>query len=762
MPATPALSHTRGTLVALCVGLSVVGILPQLPGPAVAVCCVVSAALIGLIRPAAAPLAAALLLGLGWSLLQAEAKLSRRLPGECVRVPLLVTGVVASLPRQTDLASGRRQRFEVAVSAIEPAACAGPRRVLLSYYGDASLQPGDDWIFHARLRRPWGFENAGSFNIQGWFAESGIDAVGSTGAVVPGTAQATAWRYLHHRLRQRLATQIAAAGLSGPGSAVIRAITVADKSGIDRDLWEQMQAWGLNHLLVVSGLHVGMLAGAVLLMLRVTIPLAGYRAKAERAALGLALVAATGYTALAGFSVATTRALIMLAAVLITRGLGRRGRAANALLPALAVILMVNPLATLGSGLWLSFVAVASLLWLSLWQARNHPVAGAMRAHLFLALVMLPLGAAFFGGASLVSAPANLVAVPLFALWVVPLALVGVLFALAGLDAAAWCWQLAAAPVEFGLLLTAQSGHHYLGVTGRWYTIVLAALGVGTLAAPLSPWWRCLALLLLLPLVLPARPAGEETRVTVLDVGQGTAVVVQQGARALLYDTGGGDPAGANIARSVVLPYLRSRGITALQDLVISHGDLDHAAGLDSVRVALPVLRLWMGGEDALPQAARPCRAGQAWSWAGGPRFRFLSPAAAQGLSGNDASCVLMVDTGRGRVLLAGDISQPQEFQLLRYWRQALAADVLLVGHHGSATSTAQAWLNHVDPTLAIHSAGYGNRFGHPHPRVQARLAAHGVRQHMTWQQGALEVAFPDTAFPQPAVDAARAKTWWK
>jgi competence protein ComEC len=505
-----------------------------------------------------------------------------------------------------------------------------------------------------------------------------------------------------------------------------------------------------------------MLAGVVLLALSVAARLPGGQILSRRAVPVLALIAATGYTALAGFSVATTRALVMLAAALIARGLGRRGRGANALLPALALILVDNPMAAVGSGLWLSFAAVASLLWLANWQGSSHPAAMALRAHLFLAMVMLPLGGVFFGGASLVSAPANLVAVPLFALWVVPVALLGVLFALLGSDAAAWCWQLAAAPVEFWLALTAESGHHYLAVRGGWASVALAVLGVASLAVPLSMWWRALALLLLLPLVVPAGPGDRAVRVTVLDVGQGTAVVVQQGTRALLYDTGGGDPTGANVARSVVLPYLRSRGVAALQDLVISHGDLDHAAGLGSVRASLPVARLWMGGVDDFPRTARACRSGQSWYWPGGPRFRFLSPGITDGLSDNDASCVLMVDTGRGRVLLAGDISQSQEFQVVSYWRDALAADVLLVGHHGSHSSTTQAWLNRVDPILAIHSAGYGNRFGHPHGLVRTRLAAQGVRQYTTWQLGALELAFPETASRHPEVQAARVKTWWK
>lgn len=763
MPAPHALSYLRAWLAALCAGLSAVALLPALPGRAAALACLAGGFACALRRSVAGVATAGFALGFGWAMIHGQEQLARRLPEDCLRVPVAVQGVVASLPRVSELVGGGvRQRFELAVTAIQPARCAKPQHLLMSAYDVGTVRVGEGWAFHGHLRRPWGLENPGSFNMQAWFAVSGIDALGSAGRAWRLPQLDAPWRFAHQRLRQHLAQRIAQAGLSATGHAVISAITIADKRAIDRQMWETLQAWGLNHLLVVSGLHVGMLAATVILLSqglrrachRVAVP--------DRVGLGMALAAAASYTALAGFSVATTRALIMLAAFILCSAIGRHARGASALLPALALILLANPLAAVSSGLWLSFTAVASLLWLSVWQVRSNGAWLAWRAHLFLALVMLPLGALFFGGSSLLSAPANLLAVPLFAFWVVPLALLGVVLSLCGSGLDAGCWQLAAAPVEPGLAAIEQVQHYYLHLAAQPLSIALASLALLSLAAPLSPWVRGLAAVLMLPLLLPAGADDSAVRVTVLDVGQGTAVVVRKGRRALLYDTGGGDPAGANMARSVVLPFLRSRGLGALQDLVISHGDQDHAAGLDSVRSALPVRRLWMGGIHAAPPEARPCTAGQAWHWPGGPRFQFLSPGSGSALSSNDASCVLTIDTGYRRILLAGDISRTQEFELLRYWQAAVAADVLLVGHHGSQSSTAQAWLNRVAPATAIYSVGYGNRFGHPHASVQARVTGQGVRQYLSWEHGAVELVFTGPA--EPAVRSHRdaAKSWWK
>ena len=555
---------------------------------------------------------------------------------------------------------------------------------------------------------------------------------------------------LANRLRNAISQRIAAQPLGSEAKAVLAAITVADKSGIDATLWSLFQLYGINHLLVISGLHIGLVGGGGFLLgaLLQRLLLLGGLSLSGLPAL-LALACAGAYAALAGFSISTQRALGMLACFLLAGLLGRRSSAANSLLLAAATVLLVNPLALLGSGFWLSFAAVAALLWLGHWQRALPTWRRLLTTHAFMSLVMLPLGGWWFGGASLVAPLANLLMIPLVGMLVVPLALAAVaaMYLLPALEPT--LWALAAWPLE-QLLPSAQ----YLAVgEHRWLyrqlaptlpAVLLAALGAALLVLPVALRVRALALLLMLPLLVPARWAGDTprdlVRLTVLDVGQGTAVVLRSGRRALVYDTGGGDPAGVNMAVSVLLPYLRHEGVSELDTFIVSHPDNDHSAGARTVLAAMAVRRVFFGGEMQLP-GGRPCVAGQAWEWPGGLRFRFLSPALERhtGLASNDASCVLQIATPDHRLLLAGDIEGARERELVRYWGTALAGDWLLLPHHGSNTSSTYALLKHVRPGIIANSSGYANRFGHPHGQVMERLGQSGAQFYDTASGGALQ-----------------------
>jgi len=688
--------------------------------------------------------------GLAVALLQVHLLLQARLPQDCEGQPVALRGVVTSLPRTSLLWEDTvRQRFEFEPLQVRPVRCRGPRRLLLSYYGPQRLVPGQQWAFDAVLYRPWGLANPASFNMQAWYAESGIDGVGrvrSQGARrLPAAPGPGSW---HQRLRQVLSDGIGQLALSPDSRAILRAITVADRSGIDGRLWALFQQLGVSHLLVVSGLHVGLLAGAGYLaggLGRRLLQLAGR--DAPRLAGWTALAACGTYAALAGFSLPTRRALCMLTCFILAGLLARRASAANNLLVAAVVVLLLNPLAALGSGLWLSFGAVAALLWLGQWQPRGPTWRRAPGTHAFMALAMLPLGAVWFGGSSLVAAPANLLLIPLAGLYIVPLALAGAALYTVSPALAATLWGWAALPSEYGLpvverWLAGGEGWWYLALTPGLPEAALAVCGIALLALPAGLKLRLLGAALVIPMLLPGRGdphgTGDSLRLMVFDVGQGTAVLVQQGRRALLYDTGGGDPAGLNMATTVILPYLRAAGIHRLDTLVVSHPDLDHSAGVGALLRVLPVDRLLYGGEPAPGKGGRPCFAGQAWRWPGGERFQVLSPAPGEALKTNDASCVLQVTAGAYRLLLAGDIEADRERELVRYWRERLGSDWLLVAHHGSRTSSSGAWLKAVGASVAVFSRGHGNRFGHPHPDVQARIRATGAAVYDTAPGGAL------------------------
>lgn len=748
-------------MTGLLLGLLPVLLLPRLPGQWLSLL-LSTAGLALLTGGAVRRLLAGICLGSALAMIHGQLLLKHRITDNCVGRALTVTGEVASLPRNTLFPDGNpRQRFEFKVRSITPADCAGPRRLLLSYYGPAKIVPGETWLFPVKLSKPWGLANPGTFNMQAWYAQTGVDAVGSVSGGRSGRGMKLAERArlasLPNRLRQSISERISALPFAAPVAAILAALTVADKSGIDSSLWTLFQQFGINHLLVISGLHVGLVAGAAYLvggLLQKLLLLTGVYAAWVPGILALALCSA--YTALAGFSVATQRALCMLLCFILAALVGRSSGSAHNLLLAAVVVLVINPLAALGSGFWLSFAAVALLLWLAGWQGGRPLWLRLLWTHVVMSLAMLPLGAWWFGGSSTIAAAANLLMVPLVGMVIVPAALLAVIAMFLLPAAEPFLWQVAAWPLE-QLLPLAQSvatdagDWLYRPIQGGLPEVGLAVMGVALLILPL-PWpARTLAVLMVLPLVLVPDfgagfprddvPAGL-TRVSVLDIGQGTAVVVRAADRTLVYDTGGGDPSGANMVSTVVLPWLRQQGVRAVDTLVISHADNDHSAGAATLLAAMAVSRVYYGGLIPGLGRGRPCRAGQAWRWPDGQRFQFLSPASAVTGSSNDSSCVLQIEAGGHRLLLPGDIERAQEQELVRYWGAALANDWLLVPHHGSKTSSSYALLKTVQPAIAVISSGYANRFGHPHPDVVERIEQIGATLHGTAGEGALEFEF--------------------
>lgn len=679
--------------------------------------------------------------------------LQTRLADECVGEALVVTGRVSSLPSESRMTSGDlRQRFEFAVDSIVPLQCSGPTKLLLSYYGDQTIDPGDQWRFAVKLKKPWGLANPGSFNMQIWFAQRGIDGVGSVrnSGVSQRLPRALTSAYaLHHNLRQAISERIDHIELMPEVAGILRAITVADKSGIDHSLWFLFQQFGINHLLVISGLHIGMVAGVGYLVGGGLL-----RAFSTSGLLGswmpgvLALLLACVYSALAGFSLPTQRALCMLCCFVVADIVGRKSGVSRNLLVAAALVLLINPLAALGSGFWLSFGAVAALLWFAKWQHGMGVTARLFHTHGFMALMMLPMGALFFGGGSLVAMFANLLMIPLIGMVVVPLSLLAIVSYLCGWPVESILWQLAGWPLEHILPLAhaisdMEAPFLYVPLSADLFASLLGVVAVVLLILPGQRLLRGLALLLGLPVLLPPLMSSPtpslETHVAVLDVGQGTAVVVRSGDRTLIYDTGGGDPDGVNMASMVVLPYLQQIGVKSLETLVVSHADLDHSAGQRNILEAMPVDRFRYGGKNTASATGRPCIAGESWRWPGGQVFQFLSPGLGASNSRNDSSCVLQIQIGDHRMLLPGDVQNRQEADLVRFWGRQLDSNWLLAAHHGSKTSSSPAFLKWVQPDTAVISAGYANPFGHPHSRVIQRLQKKNITIYSTASDGALE-----------------------
>ena len=291
------------------------------------------------------------------------------------------------------------------------------------------------------------------------------------------------------------------------------------------------------------------------------------------------------------------------------------------------------------------------------------------------------------------------------------------------------------------------------------WTLLPAVTGLAVLFIPrgLPGRWTGLVLLLPLFLVQPDRPGHAEVWLTLLDVGQGLASVVQTREHTLVYDAGPDFGNNFDAGNAVVVPFLRHQGIRRLDSLIVSHGDNDHIGGVNSLLAAYPTGRLLSGTPGKLPgTAVEPCRPGEQWRW-DGVIFTILHPQPGGLDRGNDASCVLRIETPAGRrVLLTGDIESASEHALLQSSKGALSADILVAPHHGSKTSSSPAFVKTVNPGMVLFPAGYRNRYRFPNQDIVARYTQIGAETYDTGTGGAIRVRLGTLAGESPEISLYR------
>lgn len=528
----------------------------------------------------------------------------------------------------------------------------------------------------------------------------------------------------------------------GDARAVLVALTTGDKQEMTPPLQRLLLKTGVAHLMAISGLHVGLVAGAVYLIMGWAI--SGRAAVTADSALVVALVAAVGYLYLAGNGLPVRRAVAMLVLALLLR----RARLPVSVLRLLCftafAFVLVWPEQRMSAAFVLSFSAVWSL---GLAQARSRLAPGAntigVRAvfdsQLLLTLGGVPVIAAFFGHVSTVAFVANLIVVPVYSLLVIPLALAGAVLCVVMPDVASWLWRIAAYVIEFALqLLSAGSSAVPAAVTTTAIGdgVVLVCM-VMIVAGVLLRGWPARALMLLgLPLALVPRtevPRHGCIDVQMLNVGHGTAVVLAGNAQRWLYDTGPQWRSGADAAQSIVLPFVSAQRRGRIARGVISHSDDDHDGGLDTMRAA-DVVDQWLGVPGS------PCMAGQAWQTAG-VRFEILWPVASAlrtPISDNNGSCVLRINTGGNAMLLLGDIESAAERELVSIG--GLGARLTTMPHHGSRTSSSQQLIDAIGAAVVIASAGQRRGWQLPHPAVTERWRAADTRVLRTSRDGAIAV----------------------
>lgn len=695
-----------------------------------------------------------LLFGFALAGLHAIHALSVQLPPDWEKREFLVQGRIVQLPEHQPRRSGFVLRVDNGLDQPEPLR---GRLLRLSWYdqydgtgtGRDRLRAGQRWQLTARVRAPRGLRNPGGFDSEKHALADRLTATGYVRA--PETAQLLVPAHGLNAWRERMSAEIAGV-VPATSSRFIAALALGDTRGLDDADWQTLRANGLTHLIAISGFHVGLVAGFFALVggaIWWVWPALGRRCPRPVAAAIAGLLGAALYAAVAGFALPTVRTVLMIAVVAGVRATRRKFSAFDSLALAAIAVLLVDPLSALSAGFWLSFFGVAWLLW-CLPTAGRQPLRDLVSAQGVATLGLLPLSAVLFDQASLVGPLANLVAVPWWSLVVVPLALAGtgLEFVHAGWGAvpwrlAGWCFELSWPLFDF---LAASDLALWWLRESRWFALPLAMFGAFWLLLPRGLPGRPLAMLLWLPLLWPARnlPGPGEAEIQVLDVGQGLSILVRTSGHSLLYDMGPAAPDGFDAGERVVLPALHALGVRQLDRAVASHGDNDHAGGFPAVRARVPVLAAISPEGSGVPDT-RPCVAGESWNW-DSVQFRFLHPPPYFPYLGNDASCVLRIQTAHGSALLTGDIGEVIERDLVRRslldpdgW---LEADVVVMAHHGSAGASDAGFVTATGASHALVSSGHGNRFSHPRPEILSRWHGIGARTSDTSQGGALRVRF--------------------
>jgi competence protein ComEC len=538
-------------------------------------------------------------------------------------------------------------------------------------------------------------------------------------------------------------------------AGLIAALVVGDQNAIDRVDWDVFRATGVAHLVSISGLHITMFAWGAAWLLgwlwRRSGRLCLLLPAADAALLGGVLLA-TAYSLFSGWGIPAQRTCVMLATVAMLRLSGARWPWPQVWMLACAVVVAVDPWALLQAGFWLSFVAVGVLFATD--SDGAGPVEGAPRATLSRLAAMLreqwvvtvalaPLTLLLFGQVSLVGLFANALAIPWVTLVVTPLAMAGV--------AVPWLWEVAGRAISVLMLflqwLAAWPWATLTLAIAPWWLAASGVLGGALLVARLPLYLRGMGLPLLLPVLLwqaPLPPAGEFDLLAA-DIGQGNAVLVRTATHALLYDAGPRYSLESDAGHRVLLPLLQALH-TRLDMLLLSHRDTDHVGGAAAVLTMQPQAMLLssIANDDRLQslRKAQRCAAGQHWEW-DGVQFSILHPQVEDYETPhppNALSCVLRIQSTGAQAqtaLLVGDIERAQEEALVTA-QAPLKADVLLVPHHGSKTSSSEAFLAAVQPREAWVQSGYRNRYGHPAPAVMLRYQERGIVVHDSPHCGAI------------------------
>lgn len=684
----------------------------------------------------------AFMLGLAWTYYIAHSTLAWQLPNEVEGRNMLVTGYVKSLPVTDEW----QTNF---LFAIEKSAL-----VKLSWR-DASqtVKVGDKWQFVVRLKRIHGTQNPGAFDYEAWALQKGLRATGYVVASQDNKILShSRFRSFVDQWREHLQSRLQAYLPTTKTSPWLMALLLGERTGITHDDWQVLRNTGTNHLMAIAGLHIGIIAGIAHMLTswlwRRSARLV-FLLPAQLAGACAALMMAILYSMLAGFSIPTQRACIMLTIFIFALLLRRKINPWHAWSLALLIVLLMNPLSVLTESFWLSFGTIALIIygmsgrlsssgWWWKWG----------RVQWVIGLGLIPLTLFFFQECSLISFAANSIAIPWLAFFILPFCFLSVIFLFIYPPATSIFLMLADKSLAgLWLVLTWFSQLHFSiwqQFIPSYFHLTLAILASIFLLSPAGFPGRWIGILWFLPLIFytPNKPAHGEFWLTLLDVGQGLSVIVQTQNHTLVYDAGPKFLPNFDMGESVVIPYLHTIGTKKIDMLVVSHGDNDHIGGTQILQKTLPISSIKTSVPEKIPSTTTDyCLAGYAWEW-DNVTFSFIYPSQQQLHLGNDSSCVLLIDNGQQRALLPGDIEKFAENELLRQSPQQLQASVFIAAHHGSKTSGLKNFISAIHPQYVLYATGYRNRYHFPHPSVMATYDAMHVKQLNTAETGAIQFKF--------------------
>ena len=735
----------------------------------------------------------ALTLGFCWNANYANQRLKNILPSELDGSEFELIGRVDALPQGNT--HGVRFAFELEELSAREKIAAFPRRVYLSWSPDwkstntvPEIIPGQRWKLKVKLKQPYGLLNPHTFDFERWAFQQDYGATGSirSGQLLDANAigildfrlgmELRRWQ-LREKIQRLLPKDARYQG-------VLIALVLGDQNAIEQDDWRIFNATGIGHLISISGLHVTMLAGvgaivAARLWRRFSLPL--YIPVGKIAAL-MGFLTAFIYTWLAGFQIPAQRTMYMVGVVAFALWNGRNPRSFDIWWWALFFVLLIDPMAAYTPGFWLSFGAVAAILYsmkdskallgiptgkgveLHWFDRLKIAISEACRVQTVVTLALLPLTFYWFYQTSIVSPIANALAIPLISYIVTPFAIAG---ALLPEWLGQWLLRLAHLSMDYlGVALTEFSSWswavHRSHEPALW-ALVIASLGVAVAIRPgyLIDSWRsrlcgvCLSVVLFIP-PLHLLKSGE-FRATVFDIGQGTAVLIQTATKTLLYDAGPTHGTKDDAGRRVIIPFLMGEGIHQIDRLVISHSDSDHIGGAASILKEIQFASM-MG---SLPQdnpllsnlksraiQALPCRYGQQWEW-DGVLFRVWHPDTSTNfdktypMKPNEMSCVIEVSNDLYSFWMTGDVEKYGETEIVnrlisdQYSQDNAKGVIFMAPHHGSKTSSSMGLLEALNPHQAFAQNGHLNRYGHPHPTVTQRYQDVGIPFYQTPKTGA-------------------------